>query len=347
MPTAQLDLLVVADSTQGGLGAAAVAHAEWFAGQGWLVALAAPGADETSSALVRRLTMSEVRTAMHPRSVLSAATDLRKMMRDTRPRIVHAQGTRSQLLVLLAGRRPFVTMHGSGGRVSGQSRLGAAVRASARRLAARLSVQPFSAAPARGGWQTLLHASPRLAGLTHVPVPVHDVPVFVFVGRLDAPKRADLFVEAVAQASRVRAVRGIVVGDGPLRSSIEAAVQTARAPVKVVGQVADPTPYLHEATAVCLFSDFEGVPFTVQEALWVGRPVVLSDLPSLRWFTGPHGRFAATADQAARHLLELCEPGVAAQEGEAAATAVRAVLRADAPFPALAEAYERWLSTAR
>lgn len=340
-------MLVVADSVEGGLGAAACAHAAWFAARGDRVVLAAPQAVEGSAGGATAHATRPVSTAFDLRTVLAAAVDLRRLLREVRPTVVHAHGTRSQLLCLLAGRKPFVTMHGSGGRVAGQSLLGAAVRASARRLAARLSVRPFSAAPASGGWQTLLHASPRLASLTHVPVPAHDVPLFVFIGRLDAPKRPDLFVEAVARASRVRAVRGIVVGDGALRSSVEAVVRTTSAPVEVIGQVTDPTSYLRQATAVCLFSDFEGVPFTVQEALWVGRPVVLSDLPSLRWFAGPHGRFSATAEQAAQHLLELCEPGVAPREGEAAATAVRAVLRADAPFPALAEAYDRWLTTSR
>ena len=35
MPSPRLDLLVVADHFRGGLGAAAQAHARWFAERGW------------------------------------------------------------------------------------------------------------------------------------------------------------------------------------------------------------------------------------------------------------------------------------------------------------------------
>ena len=339
MPPAQLDLLVVADSASGGLGAAAVAHADWLAGQGWVVALAAPGVAETSGAHATRLEMPEVRTAMHPGSVLSAAAHLRTMIRDTRPRLVHAHGTRSQLLVLLAGRRPYVTMHGSGGRIQGQGVVGAAVRTLYRRLAARLAVRAYSAAPAAGGWETLLHASPRLADLDVLPPADGDVPTFLWIGRLDAPKRPELFVEACVRANLAVPLRGVVVGDGPLLDDVRAQVARRSAPVDVLGATDDLTPRLREAWAVCLFSDFEGVPFTVQEAMWAGRALVLSSLPSLRWFAGDTATYASEPRAIADAMLELCDRDLAIARGQQAAHRVRGLLHPDDPFPRLLSDY--------
>jgi glycosyltransferase involved in cell wall biosynthesis len=98
---------------------------------------------------------------------------------------------------------------------------------------------------------------------------------------------------------------------------------------------------------VCLFSGFEGVPFSVQEAMWVGRPVVLSPLPALRWFAGDQARWAVDADEAAQALVALCDHEVAAAEGRAAGRRARSLLTPDAPFPRLRADYERRWRTPR
>ncbi len=230
------------------------------------------------------------------------------MLRAERPSVVHAHGTRAQLVVLLAGRRPFVTMHG-GGRVEGQGAIAAAVRRLARRVAARLSAQAFSAAPADGRWQTLVHASPLLRDLGQLPVDPTAPPTFVWLGRLDAPKRPEVFVRACAAAALRQDVVGIVVGDGPMRAGLQQLAAEVRSPVEFVGHRDDVTPYVARARAVCLFSDFEGVPFSIQEAMWAGRPVVLSPLPSLLWFAGDSAAYAASVDQASGRAADPLQPG--------------------------------------
>jgi glycosyltransferase involved in cell wall biosynthesis len=343
-----LDLLVVADSLDGGLGASALAHARWFRQQGWQVLLAAVPA--SAAAPPEELVPLPVpATAFDLRGMLGAARGLRAVLRAQRPSVVHTHGTRAQLLVLLAGRRPFVTMHGAG-RVEGQGALGTAVRRLARRVAARLSVRAFSAAPAGGGWQTLLHASPRLADLDRLPVDASDPaapPTFVWLGRLDAPKRPEVFIRACAAASHRQPLRGVVVGDGPMRAGLERLAAAEAAPVEFVGQRDDVLPYLAQARGVCLFSDFEGVPFTVQEAMWAGRPVVLSPLPSLRWFAAGSALYAASVAEATEALLTLCHPGEAERRGFEAAARVRELVTADAPFPELLAAYRLSASTSR
>ena len=333
-----IQLLVVADSLEGGLGASVAAHALWFAEQGWDVALAVPFSDEPRIAGVSVLQLP-VASALRPVQMLRAAVGLARVLRRHRPSVVHAHGTRSQLLCLLAGRRPYVTMHGAGGRIEGQGVAGTAVRTFGRRVAARLAVRAYSAAPAAGGWETLLHASPRLAELDVLPPATGAVPTFLWVGRLDAPKRPELFVEACVLANKATPLRGVMLGDGPLLEELRAEVDRQGAPVELVGATDDIASQLRQAWAVCLFSDFEGVPFSVQEAMWAGRAVVLSPLPSLRWFAADAAMYAGDVRAAADALIALCDRDVATARGMRAAEHIRCLLSADDPFPRLLSDY--------
>ncbi len=329
-----LDLLVVADSVEGGLGASAVAHAEWFASHGWMVGLVAPDQAEGETCGVHRLSVGAVASALDVADVRAAARSLRRLLSSSRPSVVHAHGTRAQLLCLLAGRRPFVTMHGGGGRVPGQSSVGTWSRQLGRSLAPLLAQQSYSAAPAGRGWDTVLHASPRLGRLDHVASsPSAQTPEFLWLGRLDEPKQPLTFVRACALAAQSSDVTGVVVGDGPQRSMLEAEAARLGAPVKFAGETADVAGYLERAWAVCLFSGFEGVPFSMQEAMWAGRPVVLSPLPSLRWFAGSAATYAGSADEVAEVLLSLTSPEVVSQLGARAKERIHKLLTPQDPFP--------------
>jgi glycosyltransferase involved in cell wall biosynthesis len=334
-----LDLLVVADSVGGGLGAAASAHARWFADRGWSVGLAAPEAKAPDDGAIEALALASPGSAFNVSSMLAAASRLRAEVVRTRPRVVHAHGTRSQLLVLLAGRRPYVTMHGSGGRIDGQRALGTAVRRAGRQLASRLAIRAYSAAPSTGRWQTLLHASPRLAELARSPLPAHPVTRFLWLGRLDAPKQPETFIRACALAAQQRPVRGVMLGDGPMMAACRSLALDLKAPVEFLGERTDVAHQLAQASALCLFSGFEGIPFAVQEAMWVGRPVLLSPLPSLRWFAADAAGYAEDAEAAAEAMVQLCDRDIAVERGESAAARVRALLSPDAPFPQLMRDY--------
>lgn len=337
--TRRLDLLVVADGIGGGLGNAATSHARWFAEKGWSVALAAFGAASDLCGPAWPLELPEVRGAFQTKSVVLAAIRLRSLIRRYQPVVVHAHGTRSQLMCLLAGRRPYVSMHGSGGRISGQGLVGTIARQSGRRIAARLAIRAYSAAPASGRWETLLHASPRLAALARTTPPEHGVPRFVWIGRLDAPKQPEKFIQACSLAAQSRPVQGVVVGDGPLLASCRAMARDLRAPVEFLGERSDIAEQLAQARAVCLFSGFEGIPFALQEAMWAGRAVVLSSLPSLTWFAGDVAAFADDPETAARAILDLCDHSLAVARGSAAAERVRELISVDAPFPQLLHDY--------
>jgi glycosyltransferase involved in cell wall biosynthesis len=329
-----LDLLVVADHVGGGLGASAVAHGEWFAARGWSVGLAAPHQGAGEVAGVRRFPLPVAHSALDIGAVLKAVRELRRVLRTTRPGVVHVHGTRSQLLCLLAGRRPYVTMHGAGGRVPGQLAVGTLLRRVGRASAPRLARGAYSAAPAGRSWSTVLHASPRLPQLSQLePFDESEVPSFLWLGRLDEPKQPMVFLQACAAAAAQRPLRGVVVGDGRMRPALEAAATRTGAPVTFVGETTEVERFLEETWALCLFSGFEGVPFSVQEAMWAGRAVVLSPLPNLTWFAGAAAAYAADATEAAARMVELTDPRVARDRGVAARDRVRGLVTPEDPFP--------------
>jgi len=108
----------------------------------------------------------------------------------------------------------------------------------------------------------------------------------VAVGRLHQQKRFDRLIQVMAQLGRLpgRPVRLVIVGDGPLRSELEAlAVHCGVADaVQFIGAVEDTVPFLQAADAAVLTSDFEGTPNVVMEALSCGLPVVTTGAGGVR-----------------------------------------------------------------
>jgi L-malate glycosyltransferase len=109
----------------------------------------------------------------------------------------------------------------------------------------------------------------------------------VLVARLVPIKAVDLFLRAVSGvAQRMPSVSAAVVGDGPLRPSLE---ELARAldlgeRVQFVGQQADVASWLRRARLFVLTSESEGLPLSVMEAMSCGLPVVaprVGELPEL------------------------------------------------------------------
>jgi glycosyltransferase involved in cell wall biosynthesis len=339
---------VVADSLEGGLGAAASAHADYFAERGWTVGLAAPGA--TSNAATWSgwsVDLAVPKSAFDLRDVLRCARQLRRQLMSAPVDIVHAHGLRSQLIVLLAGRRPFVTRH-SGGRLEQWSFAGSVVRHVFSVLAPALSRGAFSVSPRGTGWKATPTASPLLRSLGELPPEAMDaMPLFVWVGRLDTPKRPADFVRAVAMASQRSPCRGAMLGSGPLEAAVREVVAKTHAPVELLGDVPDVRPWLARARALCLLSDSEGMPFSVQEAMWAGRAVVVSPLPGIRWFAGDDALYAVNAAEAAAAFERLVDPDQAARLGRTAAAHARRMLHPDAPLPDVEAAYRRVLAASR
>lgn len=343
MPDRTRSLLVVADSLVGGIGAAVLSHARLFAEHGWQVTLAAPDATAHSVEGVTSYDVAIPVGASRLAGMASAARDVRRLTRRLAPEVVHAHGLRSLAVVLVGGRRPFVTLHSSDPTPGSRTRA-ERVKDELRVVAPLLVPGAFSVVPLeRGRWTTVLIPSPRLAALDGlVDDPPAPDPLFVFAARLAPPKRPDLFIDVMAAlALRVPGACGIVLGDGPDRDSVEAHIRASGAPVQVLGQVHDMTHWYRQAWAVCLFSDSEGLPFVVQEAMWAGRAVVTTELRGVTWFAGGAARSVAGVAEAVEALVELCDPVEREARGRRARTRALEMMGDDGVYRTLVDAYVR------
>jgi glycosyltransferase involved in cell wall biosynthesis len=112
-------------------------------------------------------------------------------------------------------------------------------------------------------------------------VPERPHPVIGFVGRMSRQKGSDLFLDVARRIRDARPdVRFLMVGDGPWLARVErrlrrtgfdacVRLRTARDEIEVAGHLAD-------MDAVVLPSRWEGLPYTLLEAMAAGVPVVAS-----------------------------------------------------------------------
>ncbi|MGZ3631814.1 MAG: glycosyltransferase family 4 protein [Candidatus Limnocylindrales bacterium] len=335
-------LLILAESLGGGLGVAAVDQAEWFTRHGWHVTVAAPTSVPAPPG-IDYLPWSLPRSTRDVRGMFRAARELQRWLARRPAPVIHAHGVRSFAAARLASRGPvFVTLHGLGpmrGDAAGYGRL----REIGQRLTPHLAAGAIVAAPSGvPGWRFLPHASPSLREMEAVSAsPTSDVPTFMWLGRLSDPKDPVLFVRAIAEVARARPIRGLVVGEGPDRPMLEALITQLGVDVRLVGQVDGIADLMSEAWAVALFSVREGVPFALQEAMWAGRPVVASRLPGTAWLVRDGGFLVDDLASAAAAFEALTDPARTTALGRQAALTVRRLITPDAPWPALAELYER------
>lgn len=143
------------------------------------------------------------------------------------------------------------------------------------------------------------------------PAPVRGAPHFVAIGRLAEQKGFALLVEAMADVDATLTL----VGDGPLRGQIEAAIAAnglgARVTLTGWADEARVRAELAAAHALVLPSFAEGLPMVVMEAMASGRPVIattIAGVPELvtqdtGWLV-PAGDAAALAT-ALRHAASL------------------------------------------
>jgi glycosyltransferase involved in cell wall biosynthesis len=337
---------MVADSLGGGLGAAVAAGCRWLAPRGWdlVVAAPAPPAATIVAEIDARIEVVDIpRSARSIGAASAAARQLRALVRDLRPDIVHCHGVRSFVITRsLAGQRAMVTLHGTGASVTDPRGYHVVRRAGVATIPA-LAQRALAAVPGLGrGWVFAPHASPRLAELEPLPPPPPGGP-FLWLGRLEDPKRPGLFVDAVALAAREAAVHGVIAGSGALEGSLRAQITRTGAPVELVGHRRDVADLLRACTAAVLFSRSEAVPFAVQEPMWAGRAVIASRLPGTAWLAGTAGpglTLVDDAEQAAAAMVALaCSPATARDHGTAAASRVRDALAPDSPWPQVEAAY--------
>ena len=99
--------------------------------------------------------------------------------------------------------------------------------------------------------------------------------VILMAGRMTAQKGWDVLLEAAARLETVRDdLLWLCVGDGPLRGPLMRRAAELAVPVSFTGARADMADVLGCADVVVLASRSEGLPFTLLEAMALGKPVV-------------------------------------------------------------------------
>ena len=155
-----------------------------------------------------------------------------------------------------------------------------------------------------------------------------DAPVVAFVGRLAGVKRPDRFLDA---AERVAAVRPdtvfLVAGGDTAQREAALRARVSAADVRFLGWLPDVTSVYAAADVVALTSDNEGMPVTLIEAGMCGVPCVATDVGSVAEVVldGHTGRVVPVgAEPVAAAVLELIEdPSRRARLGAAAAEHTR------------------------
>jgi glycosyltransferase involved in cell wall biosynthesis len=107
-----------------------------------------------------------------------------------------------------------------------------------------------------------------------------------YIARMARHKGHMFFLEVIEKLihHHNRPVKAILIGDGPMRPDIENAVEEKKLSnyVQLTGVVHNVEDHIRDADIVALFSDYEGMPNVVIEAMALGRPVVASDSGNVR-----------------------------------------------------------------
>jgi glycosyltransferase involved in cell wall biosynthesis len=168
-------------------------------------------------------------------------------------------------------------------------------------------------------------------------------PLVVALGRLHPQKAYDVLLDAVARwqadGRLDRPPLVAIAGDGPLHDELAGRISAQRLPVLLLGRRDDVADLLGAADLCVLPSRWEGSPFTGQEALRAGTPLVASRAGGMPSLFGPGAEFVPVGDAGAladavvrvltdpAHAAELAEAGRRQAETwpDEATTARRAV----------------------
>lgn len=212
----------------------------------------------------------------------SSARNLRAQLarakRENTTIIVH--GLRSALL-LVPNKCINLLIHGDGG-YQGEAKAKVLLRKVLLKITPYLIKNSFTVSkPTNSRWTQVWVSSPNVDFLKCLkpPTPI-DEQVLVWFGRIERPKRLDIFLELLKSARENGLnVRGEIWG--PISSSSEFAKldDFSNLHLDIHDGIFHPNEALFGDKIFCLFSDFEGRPFSTEEAICAGLPVLVSNLP--------------------------------------------------------------------
>jgi glycosyltransferase involved in cell wall biosynthesis len=257
--------------------------------------------------------------------------------------LVHAHGLRAGLVAAAALRLPgrrgprpplVLTLHNA--LQDGGGRLRAAMQA-LERVTVRgpdlvLAVSSDLAANARSAGARDVRVAPALApplapatrGRAEVRAELgvpDGRPLVIAVGRLHPQKGYDTLLDAVRRwTGRESPPLFAIAGDGPLHAELSTRIAAERLPVVLLGRRSDVADLLGAADVCVLPSRWEGSPFTAQEALRAGTPLVATRGGGTPELVGEAAELVPVGDDVAlADALErvLTDPSRAAELAEA------------------------------
>jgi glycosyltransferase involved in cell wall biosynthesis len=294
-------LLAIASLGPGGAERVLTLLAGGLAGNGHeLIVLAPTGMRDSELTEVPHLRVELGVHGRDPRGIAAATFELASSIRRFRPDLVHAQNVRIASLTGVGARlarplrRPPVlaTFHG----VLPSEYKGAAralrltdhVACVSEDLRDALLDAGYPAARTSVVYNAVARAtapsSDRLAAIDS-EFGLDGAPVAAIVARLVPQKAHWRFVRAASVAARrVPDARFLIVGDGPLRSQIEAAVRSAGLDDRVVftGVREDARELSARADVLVFSSEWEGLSIAALEAMAAGTPVLATDVQGMR-----------------------------------------------------------------
>jgi glycosyltransferase involved in cell wall biosynthesis len=251
---------------------------------------------EAAEALgIRSHVIPDLVQPMRPLQDLKALWQCFRLIRSVRPDIVHTHtskaGVIGRLAARLAGVPSIFTAH-TWCFAEGTSWKWKTVGIPVERIAARCAARIITVSEANRA--SALHhriATPAkfvtvhngIADSPHRAKPAEAaVPRIVMVARFSEQKAQGLLIEAVAQIRTP--FRLLLVGDGPLRPAVEQQVAKLHLGdrVEFLGQRLDIAEILASSHIFALFTNWEGFPISILEAMRAGLPVVASDVNGVR-----------------------------------------------------------------
>jgi glycosyltransferase involved in cell wall biosynthesis len=325
MKNRQCSVHILSDSLDGGLGQAVLSEVSYLSSIGWRVTLSAtavPVAIQLDTGM--KFTEVPVPTAIRDLTgmVHSAVTFRRKFRGSCPPSLIHAHGLRSFVITRFAFPLTpvVVTFHGAPP--------GRWIRRTFFRFAAKISAGAVSVAPINvPGWEHWWHWSPAIA--VNEVEPQGDASrvearaieaesakrlnatlTLGWLGRLDLPKRPDMWLNSLARARESGVdIRGVMVGDGPLFVQTRLEALNLNLDVEFLGRQTAGEAF-RQMDVLLTWSDSEGVPFVMQEAIWAGIPCITNDLPGPTAFLGLGSLGVVDKDSVVGVLRILTDPKV-------------------------------------
>lgn len=125
-----------------------------------------------------------------------------------------------------------------------------------------------------------------------------EEPVVLAIGRLVQQKNFETLLDAVAIAGKLRRLRLLVIGSGPLQASLldQARSLGIAADVEIIPPVPNPVPFMARASVLALPSWWEGSSNVLLEAIACGTAVVTSRTAGSAEEVLDRGRFGLLVD---------------------------------------------------